>query len=50
MMLSLITSCLLLISFQPLKWSYDKQNLTIMVISHESYEIPQPLFHKFQMK
>ena len=30
--------------------SYDKQNLTLVVISYEIYETPEGSFHKFHMK
>ena len=32
------------------KGSYDKQNLTLVVISYEIYETRRRLFHKFHMK
>ena len=33
-----------------LKQSYDKQNLTLMIISSEIYETPKGLFHNFIWK
>ena len=32
-----------------LKWSYDKQNLTLMVLSYEIMKLAKSLFHKFHM-
>ena len=34
----------------PFEVSYDKQNLTLVVISYEIYETRQGSFHKFRMK